>query len=333
MTFIQTNLYSERLRNRALQVTEKRILIAQLSGSEQEKDLTEPVNCQGFGRIRHFRFQKESNWSSNPLPILPACQALGLPHASMMPAQVFQLAACNWRCWYCFVDFAHLSASMRFGQFLTADELIHLYLQEQTRPLTLDLSGGQPDIIPEWTLWTMEALVRHGLEGKVFLWSDDNLSTRYFWTFLDREQRKRIVRFPKYARVGCFKGYDEASFAFNTAAPPELFSQQFEIYRDLLKEGLDMYAYVTLTAVPHAGLEQSMAHFFDRLQEIHPHLPLRTIPLKIAVFTTTGQRLKARHEQALSFQYDVHDAWLEELQRRFSPEELALPIYAVSLML
>ncbi len=330
---IDTKFYSERLRERSIIPSEQKVLIARLSGSEQEKDLVAPVNCCGYGRIRHFRLYKHDNWSPNPLPILPACKALGHHHDVILDAQVFQNAACNWRCWYCFVDFNRLSADRRFSEYFTAAELIKMYLEEENRPKVIDLSGGQPDLVPEWLLWTMESLKDNNLEGRVFLWSDDNLSNRYFWKFLTNAQREKIARFPKYSRVACFKGFDEASFSFNTLAVPELFHQQFEIYRDLLKEGLDMYAYVTFTAEPQKGLENKMERFVDKLQTIHPNLPLRTVPLEIEVFTRTQGRIKRCHEMALAFQYEVHHAWVEQLNRRFSKAERNLPICEILMSL
>jgi len=48
----------------------------------------------------------------------------------------------------------------------------------------IDLSGGQPDLTPEWIPWMMEELNNRGLTDKVYLWSDDNLSNDYFWKYL-----------------------------------------------------------------------------------------------------------------------------------------------------
>jgi len=138
---------------------------------------------------------------------------------------------------------------------------------------------------------------------------------------------------PSYARVACFKGYDETSFSFNAGVSPTLFEQQFQIYEDLLREGFDMYAYVTLTSPPHKDLGNYMRKFIDRLQYIHPNLPLRTVPLKIESYAPTRSRARKDHEIALKFQYDVHTAWLEELDKRFSGSQLDLPIYAVDMSL
>src|ERR1044072_9796296 len=79
---IDTDAYSAQLRSRAVDVAGGRILVTNFLNTEQEKDLTEPANCDGFGRIRHFKRSTSNGWPSNPLPIDPACNAPGLPHRS-----------------------------------------------------------------------------------------------------------------------------------------------------------------------------------------------------------------------------------------------------------
>lgn len=328
-----TSAYSMTLRNRLVNLYEKKVLIARLDNSDQANDLTVPANCKGYGRIRHFRMKKGDNWTIDPLPNLPAAKALNTQVEEILRTQLFQLAGCNWRCWYCFVDNKLLSANTNHSEYFHADELIELYVGEKDRPLVIDLSGGQPDLVPEWTLWIMKALEKYGLAGKVFLWSDDNLSTRYWWKYLTDEEQKYMVSFPNYARVACFKGYDDTSFSFNTSAAPELFNEQFFIYRNLLEAGFDMYAYVTFTSAPNNNLLSSMSNFVDRLQEIHPNLPLRTIPLKIEIYSPTQRRLAEKHRLALEFQYEVHQAWCEEIIKRYEERERSIPICDIEMRL
>src|ERR1700683_2992482 len=104
-TAIDTDKLSAGYRERAIDTAGYRLLITRFTGTDQEKDVTEPSNCRGFGRIRDLRRDRGNNWPRNPLPIDPACRALGLRSGSELRAQVFQNAVCNWRCWYCFVDF------------------------------------------------------------------------------------------------------------------------------------------------------------------------------------------------------------------------------------
>lgn len=328
---IDADALGERLRARSVDRAERRLLLTDFRGSDQEADLSVPPNCGGVGRIRHFRRSPALGWIPNPLPLDPACHALGLAPTELLRAQVFQNAACNWRCWYCFVPFELLNADPRHGLWRSPQELVAAYLAEPDRPRVLDLTGGQPDLVPEWVLWMMDALEDAGLAEEVYLWSDDALSTDFFWTALSEQDRARIARWPLYGRVCCFKGYDAASFAFNTKAAPDLFDIQFERMRRLLALGLDLYAYVTFTTPTTEALAERMARFVDRLQALDPMLPLRTVPLQVGVFTPVRPRLTLVREAALTHQQAALECFQSELERRYTAEERALNIATVPL--
>jgi uncharacterized Fe-S cluster-containing radical SAM superfamily protein len=319
------------LREKAIDVSGRRLLITRFTGSKQEQDLSEPTNASGLGRVRHFHRSVSAGWPENPLPIDPACHALGLPALSTIRAQVFQNAVCNWRCWYCFVDFALLAGNYDRSQWVTAEELIELYMQQEDPPAMIDLTGGQPDLTPEWIPWMMDAVERRGLSQAIYLWSDDNLSNDYFWRFLNDAERARIVTYPKYGRVCCFKGYNRESFAYNTAAAPELFERQFELMKRLMDLGLDLYGYVTLTTPDTNAVALDMHRFIDRLQELDANLPLRTIPLEIRPFTPVRDRLDDGRERSMRLQHEAVACWQSELAARFAPHERTRPIWDVPL--
>lgn len=330
---IDTDTFSVGMRDRGVDRGAGTLRITKFAHSKQEQDFTEPANCQGFGRIRHFRRETSPGWPENSLPIEPAARALGLdPAPVQLEAQVFQNAVCNWRCWYCFVDFELLSGRQDRSSMLSADQLVGLYLAEPSRPVMIDLSGGQPDLVPEWVPWMMRALSAAGISDQVFLWSDDNLSNDYFWRYLSERERSLVSGYRMYGKVCCFKGFDPPSFAFNTAAAPGLFDRQFELMRRLIAETeIDLYAYVTLTTDRRAGIASAMAAFVDRLQALDPNLPLRVIPLQIAAFTPVLPRMRAEHQLALSLQEEAAAVWNEELIQRFSENERASPICNVPL--
>jgi uncharacterized Fe-S cluster-containing radical SAM superfamily protein len=328
LTIIDTEKFSANLRSRGVNHDQKQILVTKFSGSEQEKDLSLPANCGGFGRIHHFYRKQAPGWPDNPLPIDPALHALGLTHADSIKAQVFQNAICSWRCWYCFVDFDLLSANQNYSAFRTAGDLLDLYLAEPERPVLIDLSGGQPDLVPEWLLWFVGELDQRGLASRTYLWSDDNLSNDYLWRFLRADEIARITSFKNYGRVGCFKGFDSHSFAFNTKADPALYSQQFRLMKRLVSAGFDVYGYVTFTSDSDTNLPRHMADFVDRLQaEVHPIFPLRTSPLKIGVFTPTHPRVGDAQRRSLEVQEEAVSLWLSELQKRFPAEIRTKPVY------
>jgi uncharacterized Fe-S cluster-containing radical SAM superfamily protein len=330
---IKTAEFSVTMRERGIDVDAEKLRITNFSGSGQEKDFTEPSNCRGFGRVRHFRRQTSEGWPKNSLPIDPAASALGMDlQAETLNAQVFQNAVCNWRCWYCFVDFDLLSGSSQHSKMLTPAELVAMYAEEDERPPMIDLSGGQPDLVPEWAPWMIRALEERGFGETVYLWSDDNLSNDYFWRYLTAEDRAILDSSPMYGKVCCFKGFDDHSFAFNTAAEPELFTQQLALMGRLLSETeIDLYAYATFTSNTSEGLGAALPDFVDRLQELDVNLPLRTIPLEIGTFTPVVSRMNEDRERALSIQQEAIAMWNDELRRRFSVRERSAPICEVRL--
>jgi uncharacterized Fe-S cluster-containing radical SAM superfamily protein len=314
---IDTLVMSEQLRARAIDLPTRKLLISRLSGSAQEPDLTVPSNCKGYGRIRHFRQQTSPGWPVNPLPMVPACKALGMEAPLVMKAQVFQNAACAWRCWYCFVPYKLLSADPKHSEWMTAEDLVRMYQSEQDRPLVIDLSGGSPDLVPEWTLWMMEALTGAGLDQTTYLWSDDNLSTTFLFDKLTERELERMLGYHNYGRVCCFKGFDSRSFAFNTHAAEADFDQQFEIMRRLLELGLDLYGYVTFTAPEANEIDTAVRIFVDRLQALDPNLPLRVVPLEIREFSPVTPRMDDLRRQGLVVQVAAIAAWQRELEGRF----------------
>lgn len=323
---LMTERVSAKYRAAMIDPEGRRLLISHIAGSEQELDLTDPPNCGGYGRIRHFRRGTSQDWPANPLPIDPACHALGLSKTDVVRAQVFQNAACNWRCWYCFVPYNLLAANPRYATWFTPTDLIDRYLDQPDPPRIIDLTGGQPDLTPEWIVWMMDELTSRGLHEHVYLWSDDNLSTDYLWRVLSDADLERLTTYVNYGRVGCFKGFDTTSFTFNTKAEPEQFDKQFALMDRLLDLQVDLYAYVTFTTPVVEGIQDAMSRFVDRLQQLDEYLPLRTVPLQILPFTPVQGRLTDPMRQALDHQYRVIETWQLELEHRFSDVARSRPV-------
>lgn len=330
---IDTDRFSEMMRARGVDRQAQQVRVTRLTGSDQEQDLSTPANCEGFGRVRHFRRQTSESWPSNPLPVVPAARTLGIEVPDTLEAQVFQNAVCNWRCWYCFVDFPLLSGREDLSSLLTADELVGLYAAEAQRPAVIDLSGGQPDLVPEWVPWMMKALRDAGLADSVYLWSDDNLSNDYFWRYLSEDEQAAVSEYRRYGKVCCFKGFDAESFAFNTSAQPELFDRQFALMDRLVRDtDIDLYAYATFSSANDVGVEDAVATFVDRLQEVDAALPLRTVPLEIAAFSPVHTRgITDEHRRAMEVQQRAIAAWNSQIESRFAQADRAQAICDVRL--
>ena len=270
--------------------------------------------------MRHFRQATSPGWPINPLPIVPACRALGVnPTPDLMTAVVFQNAACPWRCWYCYVPEELLNADVKHAEWFTADDLIELYCQIPEAPRIIDLSGGSPDLVPEWTPWMMRALMDAGLEQTTYLWTDDNLSTTYLFEKIPTVELDLLNEYRNYGRVCCIKGFDHGSFAFNTRAAPSGYDQQFKILQKVIELGIDVYGYVTLTGAEENGVRQGVRDLVDRLQAIEDNFPLRVVPLQIQMFAPVKQRVdrSGDRERSLAVQEEAIAAWNAEIATRF----------------
>lgn len=329
--YINTDEISKQLRQKAIDIDNQAILITNFIGSNQENDITERPNCKGFGRVRHFRLSAGDDWVPNPLPILPASKALGVEAGIEIRAQVFQSSVCNWRCWYCFVDHNLLVGNKERASLLTCDEMLDLYLDQDNPPAVLDLTGGQPDLTPEWVLWMMQAILRRGLDKKIFLWSDDNLSNDYLQKYLSEDQIKFMASYEMYSRVCCFKGIDETTFSLNTNADPKLFENQFELCNRLIDYGFDLFCYLTLVAPTNTNFEYVIPKFLDNVQKIHELLPLRIVPLRVFKYTPLEMRINGRSQDMFDGQLKAIEIWTNEIQRRFETKLINSPITEISI--
>lgn len=313
---INTDKMTAVLRPKVIDVENRRLLMSKIGGSGQEKDLTLPANCAGLGRVRHFKRHAVAGWPSNPLPIDPARRWLRLSPADMITAQVFQLAACAWRCWYCFVPYPMLSADPAVSEWRSASELVDLYFANPDRPPMIDLTGGSPDLAPEWIAWTMDAVEERGAVGDVYLWSDDNLSSDRLLKDEGRLLLDRIIAYGQgYGKVCCLKGFDGVSFVFNTGAKADGFEQQLSILEGYAESGVDLYGYITLTSPPRNDAADLVKRLVDRLAAIRADLPARFVPLRINEYSAMDPRVQELHRGAMEFQWELARVWTEAMPK------------------
>lgn len=319
------------IRSRAVDPTNQRIRLALLTGSKQEEDLTDPANCSGWGRLRHFPAEPDGLWPPNLLPALVAAKALECSSSDTSRTQLFQIAACNLRCWYCFVDRDLLDCAPERSRLVSPTDMVEQFMQTERPPKVVVLSGGNPGLAPEWALWTLRAMKNAGIADRVFLWSDDNLTVSLYSEVLMPRELDELSSHRGYGAVGCFKGFDVDSFAFNTGAASSLFGTQFEVFASLRSFLPNVYGYVTLTTPHLRNLHDRICDFVDRLQQVDANLPLRVMPLRIREdYAPTRKRMTPEREHAVHcLQHEVLAAWLAELANRFPSSLLELPIARV----
>ncbi|VXC20036.1 hypothetical protein PSEUDO8BK_60029 [Pseudomonas sp. 8BK] len=300
------------LREKLVDLKSNRVLISKIKDSIESNDDYTRVNCLGYGRLRKYsalglHFEKN---------IPQRLSGVSLhPFNGEYETQVFQLAGCDFRCWYCYVDTSLLVADHSHSQWFSAEELVDLALNEPTTPSVIDLSGGQPELVPEWCYWVMKEIERRGLAGKITVWSDDNLSCDFFWSKLTKEQRRFVLNFPGHYRTVCIKGFDSKGFTFNTGAPAYCFDRQLYLLQRLLSEGARLDVYLTMLDIARSTIETSNAidDLLKRLRKIDPHLPSRVIPLKIGSFGNLFERANPKRLKTLGLQEERYNLWRDRL--------------------
>lgn len=305
--------------------------ISNIKISKQNEDLSTPTNCEGYGTIHHFRRLASDNWISDYLPAYPAYKSLNLPFKDEIEAQVFQVSLCNLNCWYCFVPEELRCGNIQNSNCLSSNQLIDYYKNELNKAKVIDLSGGNPELIPEWTIDMMKELESNGLSDSVFLWCDDSMSTNAFFDYLSNEDISLLKSYKHFGKVCCFKGFDYDSYAYNSGMPKHKFFLQKHLFRKYYDLHIDLYGYITLTTDNVDNIEIKISIFFDYLQSIHKNIPLRITPLRILIFKAMEHRVTKERLDSLKNQDIVLEAWRNELNKRFSQEEINMKICDVNI--
>lgn len=310
-----------------------RVLIADLWGSAEAEDNYTQINCEGLGRVRIFETYAFHADTNDPIENRRTRAFLCQRRITeeRVRTQVFQLAGCTWRCWYCYVDEDRLSGNARLGRWLSSNELVELFAKELDPALVLDLSGGQPDLVPLWPVNILRALESHPVLSSVHVRSEDNLTGRLLTEALTIADVEFLSQSQNYTRIGCFKGFSEESFSFNTRALGSLYERQFACAKDILSAGISFFAHATFSFNTTQGLVGQMANFVDRLQEIHVNLPLRVVPLRITPASTWSARDTEQFQKIRETERDAVAAWTSEIISRFSPDLRSSDIRDISL--
>lgn len=228
-----------------------------------------------------------------------------------------QLLGCSWRCWYCYVDATNLAKSSpharEIGIAELCDEILSLPLD------IIDLSGGQPDLVPEWVSITHDRLSRLGDGSSVHLRSEDNLSNDCLWRFLGDKEARRLATSDRYTRVGCFKGFDEESYV-NVVGKAGSLDDQFACAERLFETGFDPFYYATFSPGTVDRIEMRVRAFFERLQRISEWLPLRIVPLSLRKTSNWNRGRTMSFDEETSRSDCANQIWFELISEAFGDD-------------
>lgn len=321
-------------REKAFRPNTKEVFISKIPPEELAGSTFAKINCDGYGILRKSVTNRAEDWPEINILSEVASSKLGVAPDDLKTTQIFRNGACNYRCWFCFVDFQYLKCNPELGDYKTAEELLDLHTKEPEPARIISLTGGQPDITPEWTLWTMQALEQKNMQDTHYLWQDDNLSSYSLWNHLKPEEIEHMRNYKNYGRATCIKGISPENFYKNTNSAPANFYRQIDVLKKLVIEGFDIYTYLILLEEDVVHAQKAIPLLLDTIQkDVHPNMPLRIFPSKVVEYNETIKRSNPIRERMLQNQYALLEIWNSEMEKRFSAKEREVPKSQVNLTL
>lgn len=261
-------------------------LFANLLNTKEAIDSYHQINHEGFGRIRNFKYFSFHIKTD----ILDRRRFLRLNEAgkwcNQFQSQVFQIGVCPLRCRYCFVDKENLDGTNPYSKFLKPIEVLQMFLESWPNVRNLDLSGGSPDLCPEFLFELLTEIERANLKGKMTIWVESNLDINYY-SKLSRNKLEYIVTFPNFHLLCSLKGWDSSSVAYNTRNTTS-FDLQLEGLHFFHQQNFPFSVYLVFIGHKIAD-NQEVAALYSQLKRISCELPERCIPLYIKKFHAQGK--------------------------------------------
>lgn len=191
------------------------------------------------------------------------------------------VSACPLSCWHCYND--KELHSEKYSVFLSAEEIVKSFLEQRAfdektgiKSNVLRITGGEPFLLPEMILETLEFLEKNGFEEKVFLWTETNLIpfiADLNLNFTDiGDILEKLKKYSNLAIHPCFHGTDESNISQITQSKESIsLSDLVKGVKSLMEHGLDIYPTVGSNVCNPA----SLASLFQELYGIQKNLPLR----------------------------------------------------------
>lgn len=269
------------VRDHVYRVSDGAVLFANLLDTQEAADSCHQINHGGFGRIRifkNFSFHIETD-------ILERRKFFRLSSegewCDQFQTQVFQIGVCPFRCRYCFVDRENLDGTNPNSSFFKPTDILQMFLESWPNICNLDLSGGSPDLCPEFLFELLTEIERINLKGKVTIWVESNLDIRYYSKF-PLDKINYISTFPNFHLLCSLKGWNTSSVAYNTRNTAS-FDKQLDGLGFFIQHNFPLSVYLVFIGQKIADYNEVVT-LFQQLYHISHELPEYCVPLYIKKF-------------------------------------------------
>jgi uncharacterized Fe-S cluster-containing radical SAM superfamily protein len=249
---------------------------------------------------------------------------------------IIQSSVCNFRCHYCYVDFKYLGKVMIH---VTAEEILNQFLEQRALAKlqnidynVLRISGGEPMLVPDLTLYCLRRLKEMKLDKEICIKTETNLSPLAKYNGLPLAAQwadfKEMASYQNFLVHPTVHGISPENLRKTANAPLEMYSMVCEGLSTLVDYGLDFYPSFGANTVELADVEP----FFVTMQAIHKNLPLRFAvrPFKFN-YDAVSNRKNDKLAQQINSQKLVIDKWDSLLRQTYGYSYAELPRYQVKL--
>lgn len=236
-------------------------------------------------------------------------------------AAIFHVAACNFRCSYCYVEFEHLGG--KDAMVATAEDVVddfqRLRQKVAGRLSIIRMSGGEPLLAPELLIGIHGVLRSRGLLDETMLKIESNLSVLGRSTAQFNDDQHAALR--EAAR-------DIVMHVTIHSKPNQ------KDWRDILG-GLALAVKIGFDVYPAIGgadwSEKDMAILFDSLVGIHQNMPSRLAvrPFNLEYDVVAARRLDEGPQ--IDSKRSAIEVWNELLRNRSDSSYLNLPRHRIPL--
>jgi uncharacterized Fe-S cluster-containing radical SAM superfamily protein len=236
-----------------------------------------------------------------------------------------QVGGCNFRCWYCYCDDALLKGKNL--AYLTPKELVDRFIQQRINDYSqgmqsnvLRISGGEPFLAPELILGCLKEIKRRGLDDRIFIWAETNLSPFLkesnssppiveTWVNLDE-----FAGFRNFALHPCVHGTSPENLREITKVDSKWFDGLLEGFKTLIQRKIDIYP----TFSPNMCPPRDVEGLFQKLSSIHEYLPLRFALIEYHLdYPSVFMRHEAQQHLTVYNKYLVIKKWNELLLKTY----------------
>jgi uncharacterized Fe-S cluster-containing radical SAM superfamily protein len=256
--------------------------------------------------------------------------------------------ACTYSCWHCYVteDSKNPQKMLREGliEYATPSELVDAFLDQKKAneegssgkipTNVIRVTGGEPFLEPDLILGILKDLKDRGMEKKIFVWTETNLSPFIregsgeplvkSWVNLDE-----LAGFRNLAIHPCLHGIDPTSYQTITGCDPDYFDMILDGLKTLIDYKFDIYP----TFGSNVSPPQMIPDIFRRLKEIRKNLPLRFALIDFELYypPTAKRIVESLKPEQIYNKVVVIGEWSKLLETEYGDKYPSKPRHLVSL--